>query len=1192
MLYCRESTGNTSDFFLIIDIYGNKTLCSSTRKKIEKLKDKADPELSQNQIITFEYLNNRYKYNEKNNTITPIYFNLSDIPNKTILNGYSEGICSKDEVKSKKALYGINRFSVKTNNFYVFLLYVEIPTLILVIVSALIWLSFKLYLLGFFECLVTITIVIIKVIYKRKKFNNQLKLILNSEEDIDDAYLTKKVRIIRKYMVNTSVMKYCYKEQVKIYPGDVLIIKQEDTIPCDCLILEGECIISESKLNGKTSFIRKINIDNSIVGFSYKENYDSIVLKGSKVLKCHSKKEDRSIVALCINTGSNTYEANLFSSITYQNKLEFSLLYQNRITHFILNIAIFILSTIILFIIDNFKKDITQPITDFILKSLATSLTPTYYLILSLVYIFSNNNLNAEHIQCVDNSRLYCSARVTTVVFDKTGTLSQNQLEIAFYHPLYRNHKEYKLSTIIPSNISHLRREHLKHYKDKYDNCCPNEKYEISILYLECLVTCNNLEIVSGEVCGNLLEMTILNQMKWDMNSIDITVPNRIEEISTFEIYPKNYYKISEKRNFREDIHSINFLKLRILKRFFHDSSMNVSALVYNTFNKTIRFNIKGPPEVVLPICNPSSFPSNIKQFLAVHRIEGYRVIACATKIIPIDSFSYEKDEDYYKNNLTFVGFISFVNRLNPEVKEVVQKLKDMKCEMVICTGDWVYTSIAVAYNADIITDKNIYVFDLDDNKEIVINHLYKAKLLSLLTTSDQKPIEENEYKNEDRGAIRKKRTKSNEGWIKSTNNPSLSMSSERKQMLEYTMNSIQRMNKDTTILQVSDVNERSMSRDLIKYKKPNTTILKYSLKLLSKIKHNAIFCISGKAFNEIYSHKEEYKKLLHDIQKKCKIFYSFSSSDKETLIQYLKTLPSKIVCMVGDGPNDIPAMLSSHVGIKIRLSNSALNNCLCHFYSLDENLYCIEKIIKNGRACYENSILLFSFIIISSSLESFINIYSFYMSTNLPSFDRLILDLIIFITSSFAFRMKADKDIDNNIIFQSGLFLPFIKFKIFFIFLSKVGFQLGYLYWYEYNPQLPLKEARTILLSYLFILLVFQLLSTLFSFNTETYFRKSYNDNFCFNFMMVLIVCFFISLLSISSRFIDLFLLNIMVFENNDFELDHYDDKNKLMLVVFMFSDYCCTIFIIFVLKRIFIWISHRNIKVGKFKDKIILSH
>ena len=85
---------------------------------------------------------------------------------------------------------------------------------------------------------------------------------------------------------------------------------------------------------------------------------------------------------------------------------------------------------------------------------------------------------------------------------------------------------------------------------------------------------------------------------------------------------------------------------------------------------------------------------------------------------------------------------------------------------------------------------------------------------------------------------------------------------------------------------------------------------------------------------------------------------------------------------------------------------------------------------------------------------------------------------------------------------------------------------------------------------------------------------------------------CFFISLLSISSRFIDLFLLNIMVFENNDFELDHYDDKNKLMLVVFMFSDYCCTFFIIFVLKRIFIWISNRNIKVGKFKDKIILSH
>ena len=89
MLYCRESTGNTSDFFLVIDIYGNKTLCQSTRKKIEKRKNISDFELSKSQIITFEYLNNRYKYNEKKNTITPIYFNLSDIPNKTIINGFS-----------------------------------------------------------------------------------------------------------------------------------------------------------------------------------------------------------------------------------------------------------------------------------------------------------------------------------------------------------------------------------------------------------------------------------------------------------------------------------------------------------------------------------------------------------------------------------------------------------------------------------------------------------------------------------------------------------------------------------------------------------------------------------------------------------------------------------------------------------------------------------------------------------------------------------------------------------------------------------------------------------------------------------------------------------------------------------------------------------------------------------------------
>ena len=60
----------------------------------------------------------------------------------------------------------------------------------------------------------------------------------------------KKIKVKRKSkLINNSDVFYEIKN-CDLLPGDIIYLKSNDLVPCDCLILEGECIVNESNLNG------------------------------------------------------------------------------------------------------------------------------------------------------------------------------------------------------------------------------------------------------------------------------------------------------------------------------------------------------------------------------------------------------------------------------------------------------------------------------------------------------------------------------------------------------------------------------------------------------------------------------------------------------------------------------------------------------------------------------------------------------------------------------------------------------------------------------------------------------------------------------------------------------------------------------------------------------------------------------
>ena len=442
-------------------------------------------------------------------------------------------------------------------------------------------------------------------------------------------------------------------------------------------------------------------------------------------------------------------------------------------------------------------------------------------------------NLKNENIVCFDKSRLLQCSTINTIFFGKTGTLCENNFEIYGYHPIYVNplrsnkityttfkfsqSKEmnsqllnyYKYYLYKSQNNNNHNELNLRHgfkldnslYKDKINK----EYYEYTTLFIECLLSCNNLEKYNIEIFGNPIEKEIFSNMRWDIKTYsfnnykngELLKDNFSNESKTTDnhyyfdkkfiinkriddIYPKNYYKITDslkkeakehhkplitklnskyyfnqsKKNVQiynssantsnSSLKADNYIKknvsrshiksykLRIYKRFISGNS-NSSSIVYNFITKELRFMIKGMPEDILDKCDINTLPDNFYKVISFYRRNGFIIIICASKIINIDEYNDSNSIEDYMDDLTFCGFVTLKNNLKKEVINSIKELKQFNCNLLISTGDNAYNALSVGFNSKIIENKNIFLFDKDEEK----NQLNITKIFSIKKLND-----------------------------------------------------------------------------------------------------------------------------------------------------------------------------------------------------------------------------------------------------------------------------------------------------------------------------------------------------------------------------------------------------------------------------------------------------------------------
>jgi cation-transporting ATPase 13A3/4/5 len=311
-------------------------------------------------------------------------------------------------------------------------------------------------------------------------------------------------------------------------------MRNGDTIPCDCLLLDGFCTINESDLTGESSIVMKSCLASDNRDFNYEYSKKSILFFGTKLFKCESVNNLGEIKVMAISTGFNTNRGNLIQNLLFPKNTNFK--FYNDIKLFIYLMAfvwiIVIIFRIILYVNSdaaslNKGKPIKTPLelVQKILDDLTIIIPPILPICMTFTSFYFHMNLNIKNISCISDKRMNAAGRSNIIVLDKTGTLTEEGLELYGFQTTHVNtiadmpslqflniETDAKVFNIIYKDF--YRRLCLNPNNPIFDNYLTNPQNNL-IYYLECLACCHSIDKIKDDILGNSIDLKIFEHINW-----------------------------------------------------------------------------------------------------------------------------------------------------------------------------------------------------------------------------------------------------------------------------------------------------------------------------------------------------------------------------------------------------------------------------------------------------------------------------------------------------------------------------------------------------------------------------------------------------------------------------------------------------------------------------------------------------
>ncbi|XP_045404555.1 polyamine-transporting ATPase 13A2 isoform X1 [Lemur catta] len=486
-------------------------------------------------------------------------------------------------------------------------------------------------------------------------------------------YKTRKQSQTLRDMVKLSVrVRVCrpggeaqWVDSSELVPGDCLVLPREGGLmPCDATLVAGECVVNESSLTGESVPVLKTALPRGPGPYCPETHRRHTLFCGTLIMQARAYMGPH-VLAVVTRTGFCTAKGALVSSILHPRPINFKF-YKHSMKFVAALSVLALLGTVYsIFILHRNRV----PLKEIVIRALdlvTVVVPPALPAAMTVCTLYAQGRLRTQGIFCIHPLRINLGGKLRLVCFDKTGTLTEDGLDVMGVVPL-------KGQAFLP--------------------LVPEPRYLPMGPLLRALATCHTLSWLQDTPVGDPMDLKMVESTGWVLQ----------EEPATDSAFGAQVLAVMRPPVREPQLQGMEEapMPVSVLRRFPFSSALQRMDVVVAWPGATQpEAYVKGSPELVAGLCNPDTVPTDFAQTLQSYTAAGYRVVALASKPLPIApslEAAQQLTRDSVEQELSLLGLLVMRNLLKPQTTPVIQALRRTHIRTIMVTGDNLQTAVTVA---------------------------------------------------------------------------------------------------------------------------------------------------------------------------------------------------------------------------------------------------------------------------------------------------------------------------------------------------------------------------------------------------------------------------------------------------------------------------------------------------------------
>ncbi|XP_039084969.1 polyamine-transporting ATPase 13A2 isoform X2 [Hyaena hyaena] len=451
----------------------------------------------------------------------------------------------------------------------------------------------------------------------------------------------------------------------ELVPGDCLVLPQEGgLVPCDAALVAGECMVNESSLTGESVPVLKTALPEGPEPYCPETHRRHTLFCGTLVLQARAFVGPH-VLAVVTRTGFCTAKGGLVSSILHPRPINFKF-YKHSMKFVAALSVLALLGTIYsIFILHRNRV----PLSEIVIRALdlvTVVVPPALPAAMTVCTLYAQSRLRSQGIFCIHPLRINLGGKLQLVCFDKTGTLTEDGLDVMGVVPL-------KGQAFLP--------------------LVPEPRRLPAGPLLRALATCHALTRLRDTTVGDPMDLKMVESTGWVLEEGPATDSAFGAQVLAVMKPPLREPQLQGPEE--------PLVPVSILRRFpFSSALQRMDVVVAWPGAVQPEAYVKGSPELVAGLCNPDTVPMDFAQMLQSYTAAGYRVVALASKPLPVApslEAARQLTRDTVEQELSLLGLLVMRNLLKPQTTPVIQALRRTRIRTVMVTGDNLQTAVTVA---------------------------------------------------------------------------------------------------------------------------------------------------------------------------------------------------------------------------------------------------------------------------------------------------------------------------------------------------------------------------------------------------------------------------------------------------------------------------------------------------------------